>query len=68
MKGSRSNEIAKERLLLMGEAFPLEGSPVAEKRMKKEIFEIISRYYEISPEDYEIKVVLKQNAGKSIRC
>jgi septum formation topological specificity factor MinE len=52
----------------MGEAFPLEGSPVAEKRMKKEIFEIISRYYEISPEDYEIKVVLKQNAGKSIRC
>jgi septum formation topological specificity factor MinE len=69
MKGSsRSNVVAKERLLLMGEAFPFEESPLMARRMKKEIFDIISRYYEISPEDYEIKVILKQNAGKSIRC
>jgi septum formation topological specificity factor MinE len=68
MKGSRSNEIARERLLMMGGVSPLEDSPVAARRMKKEIFDIIARYYEISPEDYEIKVILKQNAGKSIRC
>jgi septum formation topological specificity factor MinE len=68
MKGNRSNEIARERLMLMGEAFPFEGSPITARRMKKEIFDIIARYYEISPEDYEIKVVLKHNTGKSIRC
>jgi septum formation topological specificity factor MinE len=68
MRGNRSNEIARERLMLMGETFPFEGSPITARRMKKEIFDIIARYYEISPEDYEIKVVLKQNTGKSIRC
>jgi septum formation topological specificity factor MinE len=68
MKGNKSNVIARERLKLMGETFPFEGSPLTARRMKKEIFDIIARYYEISPEDYEIKVVLKQNAGKSIRC
>jgi septum formation topological specificity factor MinE len=68
MKGSRSNVIAKERLKLMGETFPFEGSPLTARRMKKEIFDIIARYYEISPEDYEIKVVIRQNSEKSIRC
>jgi septum formation topological specificity factor MinE len=68
MKGNRSNEIARERLMQMGETFPFEGSTLTARRMKKEIFDIISRYYKISPEDYEIKVVLKQNTGKSIRC
>jgi septum formation topological specificity factor MinE len=63
-----SNQIAKERLKLMVDAAPIETSPVAARRMKKEISDIIARYYEIAPEDYEIRVVLKQNAEKSIRC
>jgi septum formation topological specificity factor MinE len=61
MRVNHSNEVAKERLMLMGETSSFEVTPIMARRMQKEIFEIISRYYEISPDDYEIKVVLKQN-------
>jgi septum formation topological specificity factor MinE len=61
MRLNRSNEVAKERLLLMGETVPFEDTPRKARRMQKEIFDIIARYYDISPEDYEIKVVLKHN-------
>jgi len=33
--------------------------------MKKEISDIISRYFEFSPDDYEIRVVLKQNRKRA---
>lgn len=63
-----SGPIARERLRLMAESAPFENSPDAAKRMKKEISEIISRYFEIAPDNYEIRVVLKQNKEKSMKC
>ncbi len=56
-----SNSIAKERLKLMIETEPVECTPDTMARMKGEISEIVSRYFEINPEKYEIKVILKQN-------
>lgn len=60
-----SGSIARERLKLMAESAPFEHSPVAVARMKKEISEIISRYFELSPDNYEIRVVLKQNRKRA---
>lgn len=60
-----SNIVAKERLKMMVESEPMECSPSVMSRMKKEISEIISRYYEISPENYEICVILKQNKKRA---
>ena len=59
-----SHTIAKERLKMM-ESEPMECSPSVMSRMKKEISDIISRYYEISPENYEISVILKQNKKRA---
>ena len=58
-----SGPIARERLKLMAESAPFE--PAAARRMKKEISDIISRYFEFSPDDYEIRVVLKQNRKRA---
>lgn len=60
-----SNQIAKERLKLMTEAGVVDASPVALRRMKKEISAIISRYYNLAPENYEIRVILKQNRKRA---
>lgn len=60
-----SKLIARERLKLMVESEPMECSEAAMVRMKKEIADIISRYYEITPENYEIKVVLKQQKKRA---
>ena len=60
-----SNQIAKERLKLMAEAGVVDASPVALRRMKKEISAIISRYYNLAPENYEIRVILKQNRKRA---
>lgn len=60
-----SGSIARERLKLMAESVPLEHSPDAARRMKKEISDIISRYFEISPDNYEIRVVLKQTKKRA---
>ena len=60
-----TDQIAKERLKLMVEAEPMEQSPITMRRMKKEISDIISRYYDITPEDYEIRVILKQNRKRA---
>lgn len=57
--------IARERLKLMVESEVLENSPAMITRMKKEIADIIARYYEVSPENYEIKVILKQNKKRA---
>ena len=68
MKGRKQEDsrlIAKERLKLMVDSEPLECSETAMNRMKREIADIISRYYEIAPDNYEIKVVLKQNKKRA---
>ena len=68
MKGRKQEDsrlIAKERLKLMVDSEPLECSETTMSRMKQEIADIISRYYEIAPDNYEIKVVLKQNKKRA---
>ena len=68
MKGRKQEDsrlIAKERLKLMVDSEPLECSETTMSRMKEEIADIISRYYEIAPDNYEIKVVLKQNKKRA---
>lgn len=60
-----SNSIAKERLKMMVESEPMECSPSVMNRMKKEITDIISRYYEMAPESYEISIILKQNKKRA---
>ena len=60
-----TDQIAKERLKLMVENLPFEHSAVAAQRMRKEISDIISRYYEMNPENYEIRVILKQNRKRA---
>ena len=60
-----TGSIAKERLKLMVESESMDHSPVVITRMKKEIADIIARYYEVSPENYEIKVILKQNKKRA---
>ncbi|MCI7086532.1 MAG: cell division topological specificity factor MinE [Lachnobacterium sp.] len=57
--------IARERLKLMVESETMEHSPAMITRMKKEIADIIARYYEVSPDNYEIKVILKQNKKRA---
>lgn len=64
-KKNYSNHIAKERLKLMMESEPLECAPETMVQMKKEISDIVSRYFEISPDKYEIKVILKQNRKRA---
>ncbi len=64
-RGKGSNQIAKERLKLMTEAGVVDASPVALRRMKKEISAILSRYYNLAPENYEIRVILKQNRKRA---
>lgn len=56
-----STAIAKERLKLMIESEPIECAPDIMNRMKKEVSDIIGRYFELTPDSYEIKVILKQN-------
>ena len=60
-----TGSIAKERLKVMIESGQMENSPNLMERMKKEISDIISRYYDVSAENYEIKVILKQNKKRA---
>lgn len=64
-RAGATGSIAKERLKLMVESESMDHSPVVITRMKKEIADIIARYYEVSPENYEIKVILKQNKKRA---
>lgn len=57
--------IAKERLRFMIDAEPIECAPHLLVQMKQEIAEIIGRYFEMSPDMYEVKVVLKQNKKRA---
>ena len=56
----RTDSIAEERLKLMVESDPLDGASIQMMQMKKEISDIVSRYYELDSENYEINVILKQ--------
>lgn len=60
-----TGSIAKERLKFMIGSGQMENSPNLMERMKKEISDIISRYYDVSAENYEIKVILKQNKKRA---
>ena len=60
-----SNSVAKQRLKLMMESEPVECSPEMLVQMKKEITEIVFKYFEISPEQNEIKVSLRPNQKRA---
>ena len=59
-KHGYTDSIAKERLRFMVDSGDTEGSFDLMNQLKKEISDIVFRYYDINPEEYEIKVVLKQ--------
>lgn len=56
-----SSSIAKERLKLMMESDTLEYSSNDISRLKKEISSLVSRYFDISADMFEVKITLKQN-------
>ena len=51
-RAEATGSIAKDRLKLMVESESMDHSPVVITRMKKEIADMIARYYEVSPENY----------------
>ncbi len=60
-----SDSVAKERLKLMVESEPAECSSKLMDQMKQEIAVIVSRYFSLEPENYEIKVILKHNKKRA---
>ncbi len=56
-----SNMIAKERLKQMMESEALEHSAIDVLQLKKEISALVGRYFNISPDNFEIKITLKQD-------
>lgn len=62
---AKSRGVAKERLKLMQES---EGTPYTLEIMdqiQKEISDIILRYFDIAQDDFEIKVILKQDQKRA---
>ena len=53
--------IAKERLKIMMESDTLEYSSNDISRLKKEISNLVSRYFDISSAMFEVRITLKQN-------
>ena len=53
--------IAKERLKIMMESDSLEYSSSDISRLKKEISSLVSRYFDLSPDMFEVKITLKQD-------
>lgn len=56
-----SSSIAKERLKLMMESDTLEYSARDISRLKNEISNLVSRYFDVSADMFEVKITLKQN-------
>ena len=54
------SSIAKERLKLMMESDTLEYSASDISRLKKEISNLVSRYFDLSADMFEVKITLKQ--------
>lgn len=52
--------IAKERLKLMMESDTLEYSSNDISRLKKEVSALVSRYFNISTDMFEVRITLKQ--------
>ena len=52
--------IAKERLKLMMESDTFEYSSNDISRLKKEISALVSRYFDLSPDMFEVRITLKQ--------
>ena len=55
-----SSSIAKERLKLMMESDTLEYSASDISRLKKEISGLVSRYFDLSADMFEVRITLKQ--------
>lgn len=53
--------IAKERLKLMMESDTFEYSSNDISRLKKEISALVSRYFDLSPDMFEVRITLKQD-------
>lgn len=53
--------IAKERLKLMMESDSLEYSATDVSQLKKEISALVSRYFDISADMFEVRITLKQD-------
>ena len=60
-----SSSIAKERLKLMMESDTLEYSASDISRLKKEISVLVSRYFDVSADMFEVKITLKQNKKRA---
>ena len=60
-----SSSIAKERLKLMMESDTLEYSANDISRLKKEISNLVSRYFDVSADMFEVKITLKQNKKRA---
>ena len=60
-----SSSIAKERLKIMMESDTLEYSSRDISRLKKEISSLVSRYFDLSPDMFEVKITLKQNKKRA---
>ena len=56
-----ASNIAKERLKQMMESDELEYSSNDISRLKKEIATLVSRYFDVSADMFEIKITLKQD-------
>lgn len=56
-----SSSIAKERLKIMMESDTLEYSASDISRLKREISALVSRYFDISADMFEVKITLKQS-------
>jgi cell division topological specificity factor MinE len=59
VRRTRTGVIAKERLKLMAESEPAEFGQDKMSQMRKEISEIVCRYFNVPADGYEIKVILK---------
>ena len=57
---ANSSSIAKERLKIMMESDALEASTTDISRLKKEISNLVSRYFDMSEDLFEVKITLKQ--------
>ena len=55
-----TSSIAKERLKLMMESDALEYSASDISRLKKEISALVSRYFDVAADMFEVKITLKQ--------
>ena len=49
----------------MIEAEPVECSPEQMNQLKKEVTGVVGKYFDLDPDTYEIKIVLKQNRKRA---